>query len=139
VISKKVWRQIKEDFQWRCAYCQIPAIYLPQGLEKEHIVPLSRGGGDVPNNICPACPNCNAHKLKKTSAPDPESGEMVRLFNPYRDIWTDHFEWDKSGTKILGRTKLGRATVAALKMNLPDVISWRKIFVQIGGYPPKLD
>jgi hypothetical protein len=112
---------------------------LPQGLEKEHIVPLSRGGGDVPNNICPACPNCNAHKLKKTSAPDPESGEMVRLFNPYRDIWTDHFEWDKSGTKILGRTKLGRATVAALKMNLPDVISWRKIFVQIGGYPPKLD
>jgi len=27
--------------------------------------------------------------------------------------------------------------VVALKMNLPDIIAWRRIIVEIGGYPPK--
>ena len=137
MISVKVWRQIQKNFKWRCAYCQMPSIYLPQGLQKEHIVPRAIGGRDVVSNICPACPNCNAHKADKISAIDLESGKEVALFHPRRQKWVEPFGWDKSGTKIMGRTPIGRAMVVALKMNLPDIIAWRRIIVEIGGYPPK--
>ncbi len=137
MISAKTWRKIQQDFKWRCAYCQMLAIYLPQGLQKDHIVPLSAGGEDVAKNICPACPNCNAHKADKISALDPASGQLTSLFNPSRQKWHDHFGWDKSGTKIIGRTAIGRAAVIALKMNLPTIIAWRKIIAKIGGYPPQ--
>lgn len=133
MISAKAWRQIRQEFKWRCAYCQMPAIYLPQGLQKEHIVPLAVGGRNAVKNVCPACPNCNSHKAKKVFAIDPRSGEKVPLFNPRKQKWNEHFELDKFGTKVTGRTPIGRATVAGLKMNLPDVVAWRSIIVGIGG------
>jgi hypothetical protein len=139
MISAKAWQKIKKEFNWRCAYCQMPAIYLPQGLQKEQIVPLSVEGLDVPKNICPACPNCNSHKAKKVFAIDPRSGKKVKLFNPRKQKWLEHFGWDKFGTKVMGRTPIGRATVAGLKINLPDLVAWRSIIVRIGGYPSKLD
>jgi 5-methylcytosine-specific restriction endonuclease McrA len=139
MISAKAWRQIQQAFKWQCGYCRMPAVYLPQGLQKEHIIPRSFEGPDAVRNICPACPNCNSHKTNKILGIDPESGEEVPLFKPRQQKWTEHFEWDKTGTKIVGRTKVGRATVAVLKMNLPDIVAWRSIIVGIGGYPPKLD
>ncbi len=139
MISAKAWRQIRQEFKWRCAYCQMPAIYLPQGLQKEHIVPLSVGGRDAAKTICPAYPNCNSHKAKKNFAIDPQTGENAPLFDPRKQKWPAHFEWDEPGTEVIGRTPIGRATVAGLKMNLPDIVAWRSIIVGIGGYPPRLD
>ncbi|MCI0695804.1 HNH endonuclease [candidate division KSB1 bacterium] len=139
MITRKIWRQVRDDFNWCCSYCQMPAIYLPQGLETEHIVPRSLGGRDTVGNLCPACPNCNAHKAKKIFAIDPQSRDEVLLFNPRKQKWIEHFNWDESGTQVIGRTNIGRATVAALKMNLPDIVAWRSIIIGIGGYPPKLD
>ncbi len=138
MISTKSWRQIQKDFQWRCAYCQMPAVYLPQGLHKDHIVPRAAGGKDVAKNICPACPNCNAYKADKISATDPETGAIRPLFNPRQQKWNEYFDWDATGTKINGRTSIGRATVEALKMNLTNIVAWRAIIVGIGGYPPKV-
>jgi 5-methylcytosine-specific restriction endonuclease McrA len=31
----------------------------------DHIIPLSRGGGHVPDNLCAACPRCNFSKKDK--------------------------------------------------------------------------
>lgn len=44
-----------------CAYCET-------GLETyhvDHVVPLSKGGGNGPDNICLACPSCNLSKHNK--------------------------------------------------------------------------
>ena len=53
--------------------------------------------------------------------PDPFSGEMAPVFNPRTEKWQDHFEMRES--QILGRTPMGRATVAALAMNRPVAVA----------------
>ncbi|NUO84247.1 HNH endonuclease, partial [candidate division KSB1 bacterium] len=75
MISAKEWQEVLRKFKWRCAYCQVPAIYLPRGLEKEHILPRSAGGSDTAKNICPACSNCSGHKADKVFSIDPQSGK----------------------------------------------------------------
>lgn len=46
-----------------CAYCQAPAIGLP---EPDHVVALSRGGRNDITNIVAACSRCNADKRDLT-------------------------------------------------------------------------
>jgi hypothetical protein len=46
---------------------------------------------------------------------DPETGEVVRLFNPRLDQWAEHFEL--RDIRITGLTATGRATVSLLRMN----------------------
>jgi hypothetical protein len=55
---------------------------------------------------------------------DPRSGKLVRLFNPRKQRWTDHFS--VRGVLILGRTAVGRATVELLQMNATKRQSLRK-------------
>ena len=43
---------------------------------------------------------------------------VVRLFNPRRQIWKRHFEW--RGAILVGRTQTGRATIAVLDVNDPQ-------------------
>ena len=69
-------------------------------------------------NLALACYHCNAHKGPNLSGLDPESGALVRLFNPRLDKWEEHFE--RNGVLIVGRTAVGRATVGLLKMNAAD-------------------
>ena len=40
---------------------------------------------------------------------DPETGEVVRLFHPRRDIWSDHLGYE--GPAVVGVTAIGRTTV----------------------------
>ncbi|HEX4997229.1 MAG TPA: hypothetical protein VFY29_03330 [Terriglobia bacterium] len=50
---------------------------------------------------------------------------IVRLFNPRKDNWQDHFEL-LSDFRIVGRTEIGRATTETLRMNRPLVIEIRR-------------
>ena len=40
---------------------------------------------------------------------DEDTGALVPLFNPRRDVWRDHFRWD--GAVLMGITPVGRTTV----------------------------
>lgn len=42
----------------KCAYCGSGL----QGYHVDHIIPLSKGGSNWPDNICLACPSCNMSK-----------------------------------------------------------------------------
>ncbi len=46
---------------------------------------------------------------------DPQSSGIIALFDPRRDVWADHFQLD--GAYFVGRTSVGRATIAVLNMN----------------------
>lgn len=37
------------------------------------------------------------------------------MFDPRRNVWADHFQFDRAF--IVGRTPIGRASVAVLNMN----------------------
>jgi hypothetical protein len=83
----------------------------------DHIIPRRLGGSDDLSNLALACQPCNAAKHMKVSAKDPRTGKGCRLFNPRVHQWSEHFRWSQDRTKIYGRTAIGRATVAALRMN----------------------
>jgi len=47
-----------------------------------------------------------------------------------------HFAWSADGTLILGRTRTGRATVLALKLNDPSIVMSCSFWVSLGIHPP---
>jgi hypothetical protein len=104
-------------------------------MHVEHIDPA---GGDDPENLCLSCPTCNMSKAKATSASDPETGQQVSLYNPRKEGWKEHFSWIDDGTRLLGLTPGGRATIERLRMNLERVVTSRIIWVQAGWHPPQL-
>jgi hypothetical protein len=67
------------------------------------------------------------------------------LFNPRTQVWSDHFEWSGQSPVVLeGKTATGRATIAALQMNHPDLLVVRTLLRRLGislepGNPVRLD
>jgi hypothetical protein len=62
---------------------------------------------------------------------------VVRLFDPRREAWEDHFVWSPGADRILGLTPVGRATVLALNLNRPSLVRARRAWVAVGWHPPQ--
>jgi 5-methylcytosine-specific restriction endonuclease McrA len=102
-----------------CGYCQLPQSQFPLArLQIEHVIPRKHGGSDVLENLALACIDCNLHKGSNLSGIDPQTGLVVRLFNPRRDKWSEHFPWD--GILITGTSDVGRTTIVVLDVNSED-------------------
>ncbi len=102
----------------------------------DHIVPSTKGGGDDLSNLALCCYVCNSTKGAKTHARDPETAGLQPIFNPRRQGWSDHFEWSDDGLRIVGLTPVGRATIAALRLNRSSLLVSRQVWVQWGVHPP---
>jgi hypothetical protein len=108
----------------RCEYCQLrQADSLLATLHVEHIIPRKHGGTDDESNLALACVDCNLYKGPNLSGIDADSGVIVELFHPRRQLWSDHFVWN--GIYVVGKTPTGRATVAVLNMNSNDQLALR--------------
>jgi hypothetical protein len=105
-------------------------------LEIEHLVPRAKGGSDEEDNPWLSCGLCNRYKGAQTSATDPLTGNVVRLFNSRHDKWLEHFRWSTDGVRIEGLTDVGRATVEALKLNNELAVEVRRNWVRAGWHPP---
>ncbi len=81
----------------------------------EHIVARQHRGPSTEDNLALACPGCNLHKGTNLFSLDPDSNLPVRLFDPRKDCWEDHFKRD--GVRILGFTDVGRTTAWLLQFN----------------------
>jgi len=101
--------------------------------EADHIIAEQHGGQTTRDNLAFACWDCNRRKGPNISSVDPESGEVVRLFHPRLQKWSEHFRLD--GLRIIPLTPIGRATVALLRFNSPERLSVRAMLLQIGRYP----
>ncbi|WP_437497284.1 HNH endonuclease [Sorangium sp. So ce1099] len=88
-------------------------------------------------NLWLACSLCNDHKGNRIAALDPHTGEMVRLFDPRRQRWLDHFSWSSEGAHIIGKTPTGRATVSAVRLNRAELVVARRGWVIAGWHPPE--
>jgi hypothetical protein len=108
-----------------CEYCRIPQLATPLiSFHVEHIVSRQHGGSDDMGSLALACDRCNAYKGPNLTSVDPETRNLVALFNPRRDIWDHHFVL--RGGYISGLTPIGRATVRLLNMNAPRRVELRK-------------
>jgi 5-methylcytosine-specific restriction endonuclease McrA len=66
-----------------CAYC---CKLLTKGYAEEHVIPLSRGGSNAPDNLVIACPTCNSSKgVKLLEEWLPE--EDLIAFKARRNSW----------------------------------------------------
>lgn len=128
--------RLRKHFADRCGYCQTAERLTVSIFEIEHIIPLAAGGETIFENLCLACPSCNRYKGTRRAAQDPLTGEEVALFHPHQQIWREHFSWAKDGTDLIGLTRVGRATIAALKINRPQMIQVRRLWVMLGEHPP---
>lgn len=112
---------------------------MPYRLEIEHLRPTSLGGGDERDNLWLSCHKCNKFRSNRVTAVDPLTNGTVPLFNPRRDDWLEHFAWQEGGLYIVGRTAIGRATVATLSLNDDYHQSARSVWMLAGIYPPAHD
>jgi len=120
-----------------CGYCRTPEAIAGARLVIDHIIPEARGGETVFENLWLACHACNEFKGSRIHGRDPATGKRARLWNPQRQKWTDHFRWSDDGTRIIGVTACGRATVAALQLNRPEMVGARSLWIQAGWWPPE--
>jgi hypothetical protein len=135
-ISKKLRELVAEQAGYRCGYCLSSERIVGLFMEVDHLIPQALGGSTIEENLWLACSACNAFKGHRISARDPESGQTVRLFNPREQRWEEHFRWVESGSRIIGRTAVGRATTSALRLNRPLLVRARRSWVEAGWHPP---
>lgn len=135
-ISEQLRHQVIAEADYRCEYCKTSSRLTGIPLVMEHILPRVLEGTDDRQNLAASCYRCNEFKGVKTHAIDPEMGQLVALFNPRTQIWTEHFSWVNGGTQIAGITPTGRATVIALRLNNENIVEARAIWVEAGWHPP---
>ncbi|MCW5959592.1 MAG: HNH endonuclease [Pyrinomonadaceae bacterium] len=135
-ISIKLRNLVRKRANKICEYCHIPEDFTPQPFCFEHILPKVSGGKTSAGNLALACQGCNAFKASRTEFEDEITGESVKLFNPRKSVWNEHFIWSEDFTEIVGITSYGRATVEALKMNRLGLINLRRVLYGVGVHPP---
>jgi hypothetical protein len=130
-LERLVWRRAGRC----CEYCRMPQVFDDATFEIDHILAQSHGGRTRASNLCLACFSCNSFKGPNLAGIDPKTRRIVRLFNPRRHSWHRHFRWD--GPRLIGRTPVGRATVATLRINLGHRTSHRQALIEEGVFPPE--
>jgi HNH endonuclease len=130
-------RQVAREALYRCGYCLSSEAIIGEPMEFDHIIPQSRGGRTEHQNLWLACSQCNDFKSDRVQARDSITGRLVRFFNPRRDDWNAHFRWVDGGLRIEGTTPIGRATVAALRLNQRVRVTARRAWVIAGWHPPR--
>ncbi|RIK81111.1 MAG: HNH endonuclease [Planctomycetota bacterium] len=119
-----------------CEYCRLLEGASGVTFHIEHVRAKASGGKTVLTNLALSCPGCNLAKGNRSTAVD-LSGTERQLFNP-RDYepaslgWHLHFVLDRQTGRIVARSPVGEATIAALKMNHPQRVYARKLQVDAG-------
>jgi hypothetical protein len=135
-VSRRLRESVARAAGGVCGYCRTPESIAGFRLSIEHLIPEARGGRTVEENLWLSCHACNEFKGVRVRAPDPVTGKSVGLWNPRKHKWRHHFSWSPDGTEIVGLTPCGRATVALLQLNRPELVGARSLWVQVGWWPP---
>lgn len=130
-------QQLEEADDHQCVYCQTTQAITGQPMVLDHIVPEAKGGETEFDNLCFACRRCNEFKGATTHMKDPVTQQMVSLFHPRQQNWSQHFAWDDSGVHLVGLTSTGRVTIIALNINNELILDSRRLWVSVGWHPPR--
>ncbi len=119
--------------QESCEYCLVHANYAVLVHEIDHVIAEKHGGATEADNLAYACAQCNRFKGSDIATFDPQTGQIVALFNPRTQNWQDHFRHD--GAVILALSPQGRATERLLQLNQIDRVLLRRELIRAGRYP----
>src|SRR5262247_2454246 len=103
-ISRRLRECIAQAAGYCCGNCRTPERITGYRMTLDHIVPEARAGKTIEDNLGLACVACNEFKGARMQVRDPVTGRRVRLFNPRKQRWREHFRWSEEGTEIIGLT-----------------------------------
>ncbi|MBI4909811.1 MAG: HNH endonuclease [Acidobacteria bacterium] len=118
----------------RCEYCLISADDTGFSHEVDHILSRKHGGSNAPDNLAYACMICNRYKGSDIASRH-WAGQIVRLFDPRKDLWDDHFVL--AGPVIEPLTLIGEVTAVLLRINAAGRVAERQILQSLGRYPTR--
>jgi 5-methylcytosine-specific restriction endonuclease McrA len=130
-VPARLVRMVRERAGDVCEYCHLPQILQEAAFHIDHVTPRAAKGPSHEDNLAMACVTCSLKKAGRTHARDPRTRELVPLFHPRKDRWSNHFRWSR-GVKLFGRTPTGRATIVALAINRPAVVAIRRVLIRLG-------
>ena len=134
-MKEKLRQQVQSRASDLCEYCRLPQGSHPFPFGIDHIRPQFHHGPSIQENLALACFDCNTFKGTNVGGYDPtgETTDLLPLFNPRTQTWSEHFEWN--GSRLVGKTPIGRTTVDVLRINLPDRLELRRVLMRQGSYP----
>jgi hypothetical protein len=144
-VSDITRRSVRERAGYLCEYCHSQERLAANRFTVDHVIPRSLEGSDNIDNLALACRRCNERRYNFVAGIDPNTQEVVPIFNPRGQKWADHFKWIESGVLIKGITPTGRATCIRLDLNdmrYPEhdsIRATRLIWIQTGLHPPSSD
>ena len=97
--------------------------------DRSHHRSQARRIGDE-TNLALACLYCNSAKGPSIAGIDSLNGDIVRLFHPRHDLWSEHFAWRQAW--LSGRTPEARATIAVLRINDSAAVAVRESLLEEG-------
>jgi hypothetical protein len=100
----------------------------------EHVFPESLGGTRDVDNLALACPTCN-YKSNHLLGIDEDGVAGRPLFNPRKDRWHEHFEFDSATLRLKGKTAQGKGTINRFRMNQAVQIEAHRLWMELGLYP----
>lgn len=135
MIDASTRETVRQRAGRRCEYCRLHEHDDPLfPFHIEHIIARQHRGTDSLSNLALSCEQDNLHKGPNLAGIDPITKRLTRLFNPRRHKWSRHFRWE--GPILVGRTAIGRTTVAVLGMNLPHRVGLRAALIAADRFPP---
>lgn len=133
-VSGELRKEVVGRSGSRCEYCRLSQTGQEATFHVDHIQPVVSGGKTELSNLALACVSCSLRKGARRTAVDAKTNDEVGLFHPRVDQWDEHFKW--RGSRVIGLTATGRATVALLKMNRELVVAIRNEERIQGRHPP---
>lgn len=132
-ISPEIRQAVAARANFVCEYCLIAEADAYFRFQVEHIISRKHGGASELENLALACVFCNRHKGSDIASLKPETGDLVRLYNPRTMRWREHFRLKEVVIEPL--TEIGEATIRILQMNHDDQILERQVLSRRGRYP----
>jgi len=133
-MDEELVRQVWQRARHCCEYCQMPQDYDEARFEIDHVIAKKHNGLTVAGNLALSCFHDNSHKGSNIAGLDQKTRKLTSLFNPRRQKWSRHFRWQ--GPYLVGRTPVGRVTVAVLNINDPFRVELREGLIDEHLFPP---
>ena len=97
----------------------------------DHIISRKHGGSSGIGNLATLASSAIVTKVQISRRID-RSGRPIRLFDPRRDSWDEHFKLD--GPIIQPLTPIGEVTARMLRLNAAERVIERRLFQPLGSY-----
>ena len=117
----------------RCEYCLLELSDAGFQHEIDHVISRKHGGTSNPENLAFACYLCNRYKGSDIASLHPTTGELMRLYDPRKDRWAEHFRI--SGAVLQPLTDIGATTAQLLRLNVTDRVIERQLLQSLNRYP----